>query len=432
MPELENSNLSLLNYMKIFFRRKELIFVPAFLGLAIGISAGIIMPKEFRSTTVILVQEGKTDNPLFENIAVSSTVLERLANIKESMMGWNSLVKLVKRLNLDRDIKTSRQFESLVLGIRNRLDIRLRSNNIIQLSFIDKDPVQTQAVVQNITDIFIDRNKEIQSKETSDAITFIEQQLTVYKGKIKSAEIAKMQDQLNELLRDSTDRHPLVKELREKIDKEKIELSRENLEYTDSETLKVQSNNSIIDSIKSALDQIESKPATPATNGKPPVSGEDIYKVMLLDKLDDVLARDVKINENIYNILLQRLETAKITQRLQASKEGTRYTIIDPPRVPLTPSKPNKLVVALAGLFGGLVLGLGMVFAGEFLDKSFLDVEEAKEFLGTPLLGAISKIITEDTIQPEREQKRWVYSLTIVGGILLVVSTVAVANIFNL
>ena len=192
MPELENSNLSLLNYMKIFFRRKELIFVPAFLGLAIGISAGIIMPKEFRSTTVILVQEGKTDNPLFENIAVSSTVLERLANIKESMMGWNSLVKLVKRLNLDRDIKTSRQFESLVLGIRNRLDIRLRSNNIIQLSFIDKDPVQTQAVVQNITDIFIDRNKEIQSKETSDAITFIEQQLTVYKGKIKSAEIYRL------------------------------------------------------------------------------------------------------------------------------------------------------------------------------------------------------------------------------------------------
>lgn len=432
MPELENSNLSLLNYMKIFFRRKELIFVPAFLGLAIGISAGIIMPKEFRSTTVILVQEGKTDNPLFENIAVSSTVLERLANIKESMMGWNSLVKLVKRLNLDRDIKTSRQFESLVLGIRNRLDIRLRSNNIIQLSFIDKDPVQTQAVVQNITDIFIDRNKEIQSKETSDAITFIEQQLKVYKGKIKSAEIAKMQDQLNELLRDSTDRHPLVKELREKIDKEKTELSRENLEYTDSETLKVQSNNSIIDSIKSALDQIESKPATTAANGKPPVNGEEIYKVMLLDKLDDVLARDVGINENIYNILLQRLETAKITQRLQASKEGTRYTIIDPPRVPLTPSKPNKLVVALAGLFGGLVLGLGLVFAGEFLDKSFLDVEEAKEFLGTPLLGAISKIITEDTIQHEREQKRWVYSLTIVGGILLVVSTVAVANIFNL
>lgn len=432
MPELENSNLTLLNYMKIFFRRKELIFVPAFLGLAIGISAGIVMPKEFRSTTVILVQEGKTDNPLFENIAVSSSVLERLANIKESMLGWNSLVKLVKRLNLDRDIKTSRQFEGLVLGIRNRLDIRLRSNNIIQLSFIDKDPVQTQAVVQNITDIFIDRNKEIQSKETSDAITFIEQQLKVYKGKIKSAEIAKMQDQLNELLRDSTDRHPLVKELREKIDKEKIELSRENLEYTDSETLKIQSNNSIIDSIKSALDQIESKPATPATNGKPPVSGEDIYKVMLLDKLDDVLARDVKINENIYNILLQRLETAKITQRLQASKEGTRYTIIDPPRVPLTPSKPNKPVVALAGLFGGLMLGLGLVFAGEFLDKSFLDVEEAKEFLGTPLLGAISKIITEDTIQHEREQKRWVYSLTIVGGILLVVSTVAVANIFNL
>ena len=73
-----------------------------------------------------------------------------------------------------------------------------------------------------------------------------------------------------------------------------------------------------------------------------------LYKVVLMDKLDSVLARDMRVNENIYNMLLQKLETAKITQRLEASKEGTRYTVIDPPRLPLTPSKPKKLMVILS------------------------------------------------------------------------------------
>ena len=71
-------------------------------------------------------------------------------------------------------------------------------------------------------------------------------------------------------------------------------------------------------------------------------------------------------NEKIYNTLLQRMESAKITQRLQSSKEGTKYTVLDPPRVPLEPFKPNKILVALMGLLCGCGAGVGMVFLSRF------------------------------------------------------------------
>lgn len=429
MSELKTESFSIMSYLKIFFRRKELIVIPTFMGLVFGICAGIVMPKEFLSSTVIVVEEGKTDNPLFSNLAVSTTVRERLLTIKESMLGWKSLVKLVKRLNLDKDIKTTRNFENLILGIRGRIDIKLKGTNIIYLSYIGPDPVQTQAVVKNITDIFIERNQTIQSEETSNAINFIEEQLKVYKGKIKSAEIAKLQDQLDELLVDSTERHPLVRQLRERITNKKAELAQENLEFTEGDRLKIESSNPLIDSIKSALDNLETPTPGAAAVAEPAAAGTgEVMKVMLLDKLDNVLARDAKVNEGIYNVLLQRLETAKITQRLQASKEGTKYDIIEEPRIPLSPVKPNIPLVAMTGLFIGLILGFGLVFAVEFLDKSFIDVEEAKEFFGVPLLGAISKITTEDTIRQEFEQQRWLYSLTFVAGIIVIVVTFALSN----
>ena len=421
MHVIDKNNLPILNYLKVFFRRKNTVIILAFFGMVAGVCIGMLLPRQYQSETIILVEEGKTDNPLFDKLAVSTTVEQRLETIRESMLGWNSLVTLVERLDLDKDVTNKMEFEKLIASLRKRLSIRMKAHNIIDLTYTGFDPVQTQAVVENITDIFINRNKEIQDRETTDAIAFIEEQLKVYKGKIKSAEIAKLQEQLDELLIDSTEKHPLVKELSEKIKLKKEELRRENLQYTEAETLKLESDKPIISSIKSALTKLESK--APVQDKVRP-EGE-LYKVMLIDKLENVLARDAAVNEGIYNMLLQRLETAKITQRLQASKEGAKYTILDPPRVPLAPISPNRLLIAVSGLILGLVIGLSWVFAMEFLDKSFIDVEDAKEFLGVPLLGAISKIETEDTVKESLGRTRWIYSISFIVGMLLIAITFA-------
>lgn len=422
MTESSSDNLNIMSYLKIFFRRKEIIIIPTILGLTVGICTGILLPKKYRSSAVILVEEGKTDNPLFNEIAVSTTVSQRLTTISESMLGWTSLVELVKRLNLDSDVRTRKQYERLILDIRRNIGIQLKGQNILTLTYVDRDPVKTQAVVQNITDIFIERNKKIQDQETADAITFIESQLKVYKGKIKSAEIAELQDKLDELMLDSTEKHPMVKQLREKLNSKKSELKAENLEFTKPEKIEKETTNPIIVSIKKALDNIES---TKTEKEKSPESDGDLFKAVLLST---VAARDVKVNEQVYNMLLQRLETAKITQTLQKSKEGTKYTILDPPRVPLEPFRPNKLLVAIAGMIAGLLLGGGLILAGEFFDKSFIDVEDAKEHLGVPLLGAISKIETEDSLRYAREKKIWMYSLALIGGVAIIIITLTLEN----
>ncbi len=432
MDDLNTSSLSVMSYLKIFFRRKWLFIIPVYAGLIFGVCAGIVLPKKYLSSTIILVEEGKSDNPLFNNLAVSTTVTQRMTAIQESMLGWNSLVKLVKRLNMDSLVKTPQDLEKLILGIRKDIIIKLRDKNIIDLSYIGTEPEQTQAVVKNITEIFIERNVEVQSKETSDAITFIEGQLHLYQGKIKSAEIAQLQDQLNTLLLDSTEQHPHVKQLREQIENKKQELAKENLVYTENVSLDTSTTNPIIDEIKKALGNIET-----ASNDGPDANGindpgtKDIYKVMLIDKLDNVIARDVNVNTNIYNMLLQRLETAKITQRLQSSKEGTKYTILDPPRVPLDPVQPNKVLVIMMGTLLGAIIGGALVFAIEFLDKSFLDVEEAKEYLGTPLLGAISKIVTVESLQQDKVKQGWIAGLTAVAGVIIVIVTVLVSKFIS-
>lgn len=427
---MNNINQSIQGYLKIFFRRKWMVIIPSFAGLILGICLSVVLPRQYASSTTIMVQEGKSDNPLFNNLAVSSTMMQRAQSIRETILGWDSLVKLVKRLNLDQNVKSTLDFERLILGLRRDIDIKMRGQDIIVLSYVNENAQRAQQVVQNVTDIFIERNVSVQNKETSDAIKFIEEQLRVYRGKIKSTEIADLKEKLNALLIDSTEEHPLVKQYRSLIDKKMEELKKENLEYSESERLSVESANPMIEQIKKSLDTLTTDNAVAGTTSNPE-DNKDIYKVLLIDKLDNVMARDANVNENIYNALLQRLETAKITQRLQSSKEGTKYTVLDPPRVPFQPIKPNVALVIFMGLFLGIAVGAGLTFLSEFMDESFLDVQEASQFLDTPLLGAISKINTQESLTAVNEHNKWILFVMGISGVLFVSFTIMIKAIFK-
>ena len=401
---MDDVNHGIIEYLKVFFRRKWFIIIPPFVGLILGICTSMVLPKQYLSSMKILVEEEKNDNPFLTNIAVSTSAAQRIQTIKETMLGWDSLNELIKRLQLDKNIHSQLELEQYIKKLQDKIDFK-PDGNIIEISYISTNPQQAKAVVKNVTDIFIGRNVLAQNRETSDAIKFIEAQLHVYLGKIKSAEIADLKDKLNTLLIDSTEMHPQVKELRAEIAKKMDDLKAQNLEYSEDANLSADTTNPMVSQIQEALANIGEKAlTTPAEshNTTAAVSEKDLYKVMVMDKIDTVMARDVDVNTAIYNNLLQKLETAKITQRLQSSKEGTRYTIIEDARVPSRPIRPDKILVSLIGLFLGLAVGVALILLMELLDKSFLDVQEASTYLNVPLLGAISKINTVESIREQR------------------------------
>jgi polysaccharide biosynthesis transport protein len=416
---------------KIFFRRKWLLIVPTYIGLVLGIIVCFIMPPVYQANTLIMVEEEKIINPLIQGLAVSTTAAQRMENIKEQILGWNSLSELAKKLGLDKNAQTQPQFESLIKELKDGISVDMvKGSNTIKIAYFGKNPEQARLITKTLSDILVERNLRSQTKETNLAIDFINEQLGVYKRKIKETEVADLEDQLKNLLVDSTEEHPLVRELRHKLSIAKKEL--ETGEY------KVASSDKVVDgSVYKVLQQeldkiIEGKAGVPG--GQPTYTsndnkGETVYKTVLADRLDSVaMARDKNVNENIYNMLLQKLETAKITERLEASKQGTRYSIIDPPRLPLKPASPNKPLIIFLGAFLGACVGTGMVLGKEFMDQSFLDIEDAKQNLELPVLGAISRLTTQEEIAEEKEKQKKLVKTVLSYSVALIL----VAILFSL
>ena len=84
-------------------------------------------------------------------------------------------------------------------------------------------------------------------------------------------------------------------------------------------------------------------------------------------------------------------------------------------------------MVVFMGLFFGVIGGIAIVFAREFMDQSFLDIEDAKHNLPLPILGAISRITTPEEIAKEKQRTITFAVSGLILAIVLITTTALIS-----
>ncbi|OAA31906.1 capsular biosynthesis protein [Kosmotoga arenicorallina S304] len=109
------------------------------------------------------------------------------------------------------------------------------------------------------------------------------------------------------------------------------------------------------------------------------------------------LQRQVTVKENLYTLMLEKLEEAKISE---AAVVGNAAVVdyAKPPRIPVKPNK--KLSLAIGGVLG-IFLGMLTVFLVEYTDKTLKSEEEIERYSGLNVIGRIPEI--EDLTENEDE-----------------------------
>ena len=100
------------------------------------------------------------------------------------------------------------------------------------------------------------------------------------------------------------------------------------------------------------------------------------------------MVRDASVNEQLYNLLLARLQEARIRER---SNEWD-IRVFDRAHQPLEPIKPRPIANTVFGAILGLLLGVGVSMMIEYFDDSFRTISDVEEYLQLPVLADIPKI----------------------------------------
>lgn len=111
------------------------------------------------------------------------------------------------------------------------------------------------------------------------------------------------------------------------------------------------------------------------------------------------LTRDYqKLSENYTQLLTKKLD-AEMAARLEQRSKGQQFRMIDPAYLPVQPSFPDRGLFALAGALAGLLVGIGLAVAVDYLDPTLKEADEASAALRLPVLAVVPYV-------KPREQER--------------------------
>ncbi len=127
------------------------------------------------------------------------------------------------------------------------------------------------------------------------------------------------------------------------------------------------------------------------------------------------LNRDYDAISKKHQSLLVSLETAKLSEKVEKTTDAVKFRIIDPPRVPNTPSFPNRILFSILAFVvaagAGFVLAVGLAL----LRPTYTNTQKVRDTIGLPILGTVSM-----NWMPEIKRQKWNDFLRFccVGGVL--------------
>lgn len=189
------TQVSLKDYLKIVFHRKWFFILPFVVVFFTATIGSFFLPKYYSSSVLILVEEEKPVNPLARELPYGvagppATLAEQLKTLTERILNYPHLITLVRALRLDRGVTDPMAYEKIIMGIRQRTEVKMKAPDVFQISYEDKNPKMSRAIVNTLVQIFIDENLSKKAEEAMLAVKFADEQAQLYKKKLEESERA--------------------------------------------------------------------------------------------------------------------------------------------------------------------------------------------------------------------------------------------------
>ncbi|MGH8608567.1 MAG: XrtA system polysaccharide chain length determinant [Gammaproteobacteria bacterium] len=208
--------------------------------------------------------------------------------------------------------------------------------------------------------------------------------------------IQSMQSKLDEMLLQYTEKHPSVISTRRKIE-----------ELMDLKHREPSANTATSAGTRSFLDPAYSALGLAFSNAEGELAAASARVQEYTRRLDELnkrvdtipkvelelagLNRDYEINKRRYEALVERRETAVVTEKADRAEE-TQFDIVDPPRIPLLPTGPNRPLLTSAVLLVGIGAGIGLALLMALAKPTVYSRKMLKSLTDLPVLGSVSLV----------------------------------------
>lgn len=439
--------MNITQFLLILNARKWIILITWALIVALAAGVSLLMPKKYTATTDLVV-DFKATNPVTGVMLPSQLLPGYLATQMDIVKSHNVAVKVVKNLRMVEDSPNIQQsFQEATKGqgtphdwladrLLGELDvIPSRESSIITISFNWGDPQFAAIVANAFAQAYIQTNLELKVEPAKQTAQWFDQQINQLRTNLENAQgkLSAYQREKGVVLSDERLDIETAKlgELSGQVvaaqsaafdaysRKSQHEASAEVANNSLVQNLKVQMAQSEarlaelekktgknhpeyqravaqLDSIKQDLDSaIRTATRSVATTAsaaqqrlgglRSAVASQKSRVLALKNQRDEimVLVRDVENAQRIYDTALQRAGQSK----LESQTSQTEIAVLNPAVPPMTPSKPRTFLNILIATFLGGLVGVGLAFLIELVNRRVRSADDITALLQLPILS---------------------------------------------
>ena len=131
------------------------------------------------------------------------------------------------------------------------------------------------------------------------------------------------------------------------------------------------------------------------------------------------ILREYNTAQAKYQDLRLKQREAEVAQNLEQERKGERFTLIEPPNLPLSPESPNRLAIIMLAFILAGAAGIGSAVLFELMDKGIYGAEQLQKLSAVPLLVVVPYLNNREDEQRRKRQWVWLLGSTLLAGVAL-------------
>lgn len=185
--------LEFADYLDVLKKRKWVLLVWVVVGLLGAGVAFLLLPKVYRSSTLILVESQKVPTDYIKPMAVD-TIEERLIAIQQQILSRTLLQKIIEEFHVYDDDLKRQPLEDVIDLMRRDIKITMvddrfhRNIQAFTISYDSNDPQLAKQVTNKLAALFIGENLKVREQLVEGTSEFLDQELQRVKERLDQQE----------------------------------------------------------------------------------------------------------------------------------------------------------------------------------------------------------------------------------------------------
>ena len=190
-------SITIFEYWAALVRRKWIVLGFLVAGVAVAAVLCVVLPKSYRSSTLILIENQKIPDDYVKGIG-GANIEERLTMIQQQVMSRTLLGQILDEFKLYEGKVKREGIESAIAIFRKTVKVetsgtssaRGKSVEAVTISFAHEDPVMALKVTAKLASLFIEENLKVREQLVTGVTVFFEQELQDVKKSLELKEQA--------------------------------------------------------------------------------------------------------------------------------------------------------------------------------------------------------------------------------------------------